>query len=446
MAESKKNNNLKGRRAAKAGLWHDECRKAYRQQVGSGFSIEDQNGRVKLKFRKAGHESGMTTLQIEWLPSNSTAIQNKVIAIHSRMGNFGETFNEAVEHTNNADHIALTGGATQITNVDLGKVIELFKETKALLRAETKKETFRRLDRLAALPETTHSGGQAMRLYAKTHWENNPRSTPGGVGRKRDFGDIEAFLTWAVGKGYLGNEWRPLDDDAQALLIGDNDEPSTLTPPVKSHQLANLLDQMLADGRNDLWLAVAIVGTCGLRPAELAAILSVEEDAEGVFITIGSTVKRNKQTIANKKPPRVVEPMEVSGRDDGARALRLLMGGLAKFPPSLEKRIKEVDKKGYKPVGDEFRQLLERYKPWAALVDANPGITPYSLRHGFAWRGVKEAEVPVPIRDLAAAMGHNVNTHNKHYGAWTTSQETRAALRRANRATASNSYESVEVS
>jgi len=43
-------------------------------------------------------------------------------------------------------------------------------------------------------------------------------------------------------------------------------------------------------------------------------------------------------------------------------------------------------------------------------------MSPYSLRHGYAYRG---ALAGLPLRLLAASMGHAVCTHMKHYGKWT---------------------------
>ena len=41
------------------------------------------------------------------------------------------------------------------------------------------------------------------------------------------------------------------------------------------------------------------------------------------------------------------------------------------------------------------------------------------INHGYAWRGVKYYENSMPMRDLAALMGHDLRTHHKHYGVWT---------------------------
>ena len=70
----------------------------------------------------------------------------------------------------------------------------------------------------------------------------------------------------------------------------------------------------------------------------------------------------------------------------------------------------------FKTCGHSFRQYLDRHSYWATLVEANPGISPYSLRHGHAYRGAWEG---LPLRLLAASMGHDIRTHMKHYGQWT---------------------------
>ena len=37
----------------------------------------------------------------------------------------------------------------------------------------------------------------------------------------------------------------------------------------------------------------------------------------------------------------------------------------------------------------------------------------------------------VPVRDLASLMGHDVKIHQKHYGQWTTDEDTKESVRRA---------------
>jgi integrase len=159
------------------------------------------------------------------------------------------------------------------------------------------------------------------------------------------------------------------------------------------------------------WLATALVGLYGLRPAELAA-LRVEENRLYV-----SPVKRNRRTMTARKPDRLVLPLDLPGREgEGAKALSLYSSGQVKLPLAIRNaaasgRLKEA--------GRAFREVLQRDPAWQSLVRSIPGLVPYSLRHGYAWRGVKGYERSIPVRDLAALMGHNPGTHHRHYGSWT---------------------------
>jgi integrase len=258
-------------------------------------------------------------------------------------------------------------------------------------------------------------GGQLMRAYAAQHFS---RCRAGNSGRVTQLNNVAGLLRFAVRSFGYDQQWLPLDREQTRELIGVDDRPTedTLTPPLLPNDLANLLDAMRADERTGLMLATALVGLYGLRPAELGAMVVTDGD-----LHIRSTVKRNAKTLGKKlKPPRLVQPLDLPGRDgEGQRILDLWQSGLVKLPSALLKRINEIEEKGWKPVGDEFRQQLERYKPWQSLVAKYPGLTPYSLRHGWAWRAHKGYDRPMSIRDAAALMGHSPNVHHNTYGRWT---------------------------
>jgi len=214
-------------------------------------------------------------------------------------------------------------------------------------------------------------------------------------------------------------------------LIGSAETTASerLTPPIKPEDLAALLDQLEADGEHELRLAVGLVGLYGLRPAELA-VLTVKEGKALV-----GHVKRNSTSMGAKaKPPRLVKPLDVPGLDgEGARLLALHESKQLKLPKSIRTQIALVEQKGrFQDVGADFGQKLARYGPWRALVARNPGLTPYSLRHGYAWRAHKGSNNPIHPRDAAALMGHNVATHFKHYGQWTDEASLEAAVERFN--------------
>lgn len=76
-----------------------------------------------------------------------------------------------------------------------------------------------------------------------------------------------------------------------AELIGDSDREHEDSTPIKSEQLAALLDALRDAGRDDLHWAVSLVGLFGLRPAELG-VLRVGEGR----LYVGS-VKRKIRTM-----------------------------------------------------------------------------------------------------------------------------------------------------
>jgi len=146
-------------------------------------------------------------------------------------------------------------------------------------------------------------------------------------------------------------------------------------------------------------------------------------------------VKRNSSTMGAKaKPARLVKAIDIAGREgEGERLLQLYASGLGRLPKSLRNQIAKVEEhNSFQGVGADFAQKLERYGPWRALVARCPGLTPYSLRHGYAWRAHCCSANAMHPRIAAALMGHNVATHLKHYGSWTDEASLEAAVERFN--------------
>jgi integrase len=261
-------------------------------------------------------------------------------------------------------------------------------------------------------------GKSLMKKYANLFFS---KMKAGGDGRTRNLNDVSAFLKFAVQEKGKPTRYLPPQKSFINELIGESatTRKSKLTPPIKPEQLAALLDQLEADQKPELRLAVGLVGLYGLRPAELAVLHVVEDKDKSLKLRVGQ-VKRNAKTMNQKKELRLVIPIDIDGRQGEAqRLLSLYHSGLVKLPASLLKQIDLVeDKKKFQDVGHEFGQLLKRYKPWKALVAANPDITPYSLRHGYAWRAHMCSPVPLPAKMAAASMGHTVIVHQKNYGSW----------------------------
>ena len=396
--------------------WTGALRALIKTEHGFGWSIREHRGKVQLTRRFEDGTRSAVSLELPWDASCQTGVVNAVGEIRQRMDAHGLGLAEAYGLIHSAP-TAETG------RLDWDVVVQKF-----LLSREGRRETTlrdlrtrmaRTLEVLQATPRP-RDGRSLMRAYAAQHFENCP---VGGVGRKRQLLDVAGLLRFAVNKAGAPDRWLPPPAEEIEALIGHADRHHEDSVPIKPGQLAALLDALWEAGKVELHLAVSLVGLFGLRPAELG-VLRVEQGR----LYVGN-VKRNARTLKVAKPERRVLPLDLPGREgEGTKAMALLRSGLVKLPGAIRSQAAAGSHKG---VGDAFRQLLDRFPFWQSMAAATPGLTPYSLRHGYAWRGHKAYERSIPVRDLAALMGHNPATHHRHYGKWTDEAGLEDAVARA---------------
>jgi integrase len=402
--------------------WFQVLRKQVKHSCGNGWGIAERNGKCQVTRRLnegRQHENPRQAvmLDLEWTASNSAAISEAVCSIKELVDSRHCSLAEAKRLWTARQAAPARASTKTIEERGWKLVLGQFVASRASRRGTTLKalncHMRRMLETLERKPYP-RDGAQLMQAYAAQHFG---RCRSGNSGRVTQLNNVAAALKYAVKEFGYEQYWLPLDTDDRRELIGDpeTNRDEALTPPVMPNDLANLLDQMRADDKVSLMLATALVGLYGLRPAELGAMVIENGD-----LKIRSSVKRNSRTMHQKLKLRLVIPLDIPGREgEGQRMLALWSTGMVQLPQAIQRRINEVDEKGWKPIGDEFRQQLERYKPWQSLVARNPGLTPYSLRHGYAWRAVKSYERPMAIRDVAALMGHTPLTHQNYYGRWT---------------------------
>jgi integrase len=402
--------------ASRKPSWIAPLRHLLKAEHGLGWSIREHRGKVQITRRFEDGSRSSVSLDLPWDGSCHTGVMNAIGEIRQRMEAQGLSLGEA--------HALVHSAPTAATGrLDWDVVVEKFLASREGLRVTTLRDLRTRMGRtlkvLQASPRP-RDGRSLMRAYAAVHFEDCP---VGGVGRKRQLLDVAALLRFAVTRTGAPDRWLPPPAEEIESLIGHADRHHEDSTPIKPEQLAALLDALHVAGREDLHLAVALVGLFGLRPAELG-VLRVDEGR----LYVGS-VKRNARTLKVSKPDRRVLPLDLPGREgEGSRAVALLESGLVKLPMAIRS---QAAAGSYKGVGDAFRQLLDRFPFWRSMADATPGLTPYSLRHGYAWRGHKAYVRPIPVRDLAALMGHNPATHHRHYGKWTDEAGLEEAVARA---------------
>lgn len=395
----------------KVDTWDSILRKQIKLEHGRGWSISPQSGKAKLTRRYPNGTRSSATLDIPWAPSSGSAINAAIAKLRLVMDERGIGLLKDAYALVKAGSIS----SNSFDEVSWQAVADQFLASRSDRRKSTLGDLTYRvgnvLSTLEAKPKP-RDGRTLMRAYAAQHFSKCP---PGGKGRQAHLGDVSALLDFAVDRCGLDARWRPLKGEELRELIGISERVmgDEVARPIKPEQLADLLDALERDGKPELQLAVGLVGLFGLRPAELAA-LRVREDGR---LMVGSQVKRNRATMKRQKDERLALPLDIPGREgEGNRFLQLYDSGLVKLPPRV---LTTIERGEFKPVGEAFRKLLERYPFWRSLVAANPGLTPYGLRHGYAWRGHKAYDAALSVRDLAALMGHTPAIHLQHYGKWT---------------------------
>ncbi len=394
----------------KADTWDQLLRKQIKLEHGRGWSISQQSGKAKVTRRHSDGSRSSATLSIPWAASSGSAINAAVARLRQLMEERGLGLAEAHKLIDAVDSIAAAEGG-----VNWKLLAEQFLESRADRRRSTLGDLRYRVGNVLKTLETKpkpRDGRSLMRAYAAQHFGKCP---PGGKGRRAHLGDVAALLDFAVTRRGADACWKPIEGEELRELIGAVHRVAgeELRRPIKPDQLAGLLDALAADGKPELRLAVGLVGLFGLRPAELA-VLRVDD---GGRLRVGADVKRNRWAMKRPKAERLALPLDIPGREgEGGRFLQLYASGLVKLPPRI---LTTIERGEFKPVGEAFRKLLERYPYWQSLVAANPGLTPYSLRHGYAWRGHKSYDRSLSVRDLAALMGHTPAVHLQNYGKWT---------------------------
>lgn len=396
--------------------WTGALRALIKTEHGFGWSIREHRGKVQLTRRFEDGTRSAVSLDLPWDASCQTGVVNAVGEIRQRMDAHGLGLAEA--------HGLIHSAPTAETGrLDWVVVVQKFMLSREGRRETTLRDMRTRMARTLEVLQATprpRDGRSLMRAYAAQHFEDCP---VGGIGRKRQLLDVAGLLRFAVNKAGAPDRWLPPPAEEIEALIGHSDRHHEDSVPIKPEQLAALLDALQEAGKTELHLAVSLVGLFGLRPAELG-VLRVEEGR----LYVGN-VKRNARTLKVVKPERRALPLDLPGREgEGTKAVALLRSGLVKLPVAIRNQAATGSHKG---VGDAFRQLLDRFPFWQSLAAATPGLTPYSLRHGYAWRGHKAYERSIPVRDLAALMGHNPATHHRHYGKWTDEAGLEEAVARA---------------
>jgi len=417
-------------------VWEQALRRTLKAEHGKGWSLRESRGRAQLVQILEDRSRRSTKLDIIWASKNARLMLEAVAQLREYLDG-GMDWDRAVAAR--AELTVHSTGTTKATKqVDWGAACDRFFESRSNRRSSTLSDLRTRLRRvrevMASKPRVTDGPG-LMRRYAALHFADCP---PGGQGRKRQLQDLSAFLLYCCDDLGFPARWMPLSTAKRQELVGSppttGQKKEKRTIPVMPDDFEDLLAQMLQDGRKQLWLMTAMIGFYGLREGEIC-LLDVDENGD---VYVGGELKRDLRALQSgaEKEERLALGLDLKGQPGEARRVaQLFRSGQIGLPKAVKNQIDKVsERNSYREVGAAYAQILKRYKPWQELVKRNPGLRPYGLRHGWAWRAHKYSSRPLHYSQAAAFMGHSVETHLKYYSSWVNRKELEEAGKKYNEA------------
>ena len=394
-------------------LWERQIRQLVKATHGRGWSLgPHRGGRTQITRRWGDGTRSSATVATPWAPSSGPALLALVERIATAMAE---------------QQIGLAQAAALVDAAGAGRSAAAIREG-AVEWPQVAERWRRQQIESGTVTERTwqrhHRRHVAEALAVLTRRQRPPRdglavleavlaehpTTPGCNGRRERLGTVARFLKYAV--QHCGAPGRYLPPAKLSDLVGRRLERADDGTPLLDHQLLRLY-RAIPDPQ---WrLAVGLAGVFGLRPVEIGCCR-----AEGAALRVLG-VKRN---ASGKSADRLVQPLDPQGASGmGAELLALLAErGQAALPEPSERT----------PWSTRLGDYLDGQVPeWAELrAEADAAhqgwLVPYSLRHGFAWRGSQL--YGLSPRVMAQLCGHSLGIHVKHYGAWASEQEVAAAV------------------
>ena len=395
-----------------------EAIRAAREQgtITPGLTISKQGTRPRCKYQTPQHTKPETaTLPITWSLANASTIIDQLEEVSKLMrSGYGLKVSVDSLRTIEADGSDLFPWASVYEKwvINQGYTVETAKKYDAW---------FKRMYQL--LRDQNHPVVNGKALFRQYEAKYFAKVAPGSDGRVRPLRFFSNLIDYAIEHHALHSDWT-VPQSFRLQIVGKKEKNSkSITPPVTTDQLLKLLGE-LEDKHPDIYTMVGLMSLYGLMPAELSVISLTADGLEIIK-------SRPSLLLPKNRAPRKLEsidPLERQGLGESI-ANRWHSGELS-LPNSVQNAIARcydapfsVSSPNYKAVGDAVRQVLERNAFWDALVRVNPDITPYSLRHSFAWRCHRELGMETSM--VAPWMGHSSVVHDKHYSAFFTHETQR---------------------
>jgi len=396
--------------------WEETLKEDVRS-LGHGWSIQEANGKMRLKWRYVPNQKDQSImLPFAWAENLRKAATTRINNIYN-LTLEGHSLKAAAKIADGKAPKIERNWAACLTNFHRYKT-----EHENAITQKTFEHDYEKVikDAVTLLeskdPPTTPA--DLIELCIRD-WK------PGTPTRKRRTNSLCQFLEYCVMRENAPVSWLPPKDRKTHIGRKAANAKTQKKDPLTDQEILILIEDLQTTEAGNRWAnALKLLTVYGLRPVELTH-LHVKETPKGEKYLFCSYEKRSGGGITK---PRRLEPLPIENTD-------------WKLLPLLDAKIIELPKLSAEGngVAEQIRKYLERRKAWTSLkakVKArNEELGTYSFRHSYSVRGHK---LGIDSGSMASAMGHSLEVHCREYP-WATTATTQSAFDRA-RKVANNTY------
>jgi len=389
--------------------WEETLKEDVRS-LGHGWSIQEANGKMRLKWRYVPNQKDQSImLPFPWAENLRKAATTRI---------------------NNIYNLTLEGHSLKAAaKIADGKAPKLERDWAACLtnfhRYKTEHEN--------AITQKTfqHDYEKVIKDAIKLLESKDPPTTPadlielcikdwqpGTPTRKRRTNSLCQFLEYAVTRENAPVSWLPPKDRKIHIGRKTTKTKTQKKDPLTDQEILILIEDLQTTEAGNRWAnALKLLTVYGLRPVELTHLQVKRDNKTNEIYLFCSYEKRSGGGITK---PRRLEPLPIENTD-------------WKLLPLLEAKIIELPKLSAEGngVAEQIRKYLERRKAWTSLkakVKARgEELGTYSFRHTYSLRGHK---LGIDSGSMADAMGHTLECHLRSYP-FATTATTQSAFDRA---------------
>ncbi|WP_232197265.1 integrase [Synechococcus sp. CB0205] len=372
--------------------WATQLRKAVRVQVGRGWLVMPDCGRMRLQLRVEGLKTQSMNLPYAWEEANWVdALQHiKVIAKAYASGGVDLRGAAKLAAVVRSDH-----------STDWDEAADAYRQHKQRVSDRTWRAKYTPVFEAAfkaLASKKAPTNGTDLCDMALAQW------APGTRQRQIMRQSLSGFLRYCVERRKFKSCWLP-----PSSVDGEYVNEKRIGYPLTDAQVLRLIEAMPDSKAGDRWrFALQLMAVYGLRPEDLRYLVTRNGGTE-LWSTYCKSKggKKGARTAERRLYPLLVN--DVDGPVDWSLLQRVHLG--EELPP--------LGQPG--KAGEAIRTFLKRQPTWQSIAAeaAAEGqeLVPYSFRHRYSATGHGRGLQP---KQMADAMGHSLEVHMGNYARFMT--------------------------